>query len=155
MESKKDQAKENETHQDENTTTPQSKPIDLTDEQAVKAYVNDPEIRANHLKMAEQLKSIFDNKWFTVDMIANKTLMKDKKVAAQMMFGLQLFNMVTAAEGGVNYKHQTKFKLTLSIEDRLKVLEQHKNNHLKQIELIDKEIADLTSQQNTSSSSEK
>lgn len=149
-----EEVNQEQTHQDETTTT-STTARPMTDEEATRAYVADPEVRANHLKMAEQLQSIFGTKWFTIDMINKKTLMKDKPTAMQMMIGLQLFNMVTSAEGGINYKHQTKFKITISVEDRLKVLEEHKNNHLKQIGLIEKEIESLKLEQSNSEKSEK
>jgi len=129
------------------STENHSQTIKLSDEEAIKAYVNDPQIKADHLRIAKELEQVFEKRWFTAEMVAKKTLMKDQGMIAQMMLGLQLFNLVTAAEGGINYKHQTKFKITISIEDRLKVLDQHKENHLKQIELIDQEKEKLLQEQ--------
>ena len=129
------------TEENNSSTTTTTQP--LSQEEIVKMFVENEENKANHLKIAEQLNKVFPNKWFTINMIANKTLMKDKKQIAEMMLALQLFNMVIAKDGGINFKHQTKFKILLTPEDRLKVLEEHKNNHLKQIELIDKEMEKL------------
>lgn len=141
--------------QEQKEVIEETRTIKLSDKEAIDAYINDPQIKDDHLKIAQQLETIFGTKWFTVEMIVNKTLMKDKKHVMGMMLGLQLFNMVTATEGGINYKHQTKFKLTISIEDKMKVLQQHRQNHLKQIELIDKELEVLSNEARDSKNNEK
>ena len=135
--------------QEQTTNSIESKPINISDEEAIKAYVADPQIKADHLRIAQELQTVFEKRWFTAEMIADKTLMKDLGIIAQMMLGLQLFNLVTATEGGINYKHQTKFKITISIEDKLKVLQQHRESHLKQIGLIDQEVEKLLQEQST------
>lgn len=149
----KQQELEMEAHVDEQSTTTTTK--QLSQEEIIKTYVENEENKANHLKIAEQLNKVFPNKWFTIDMIANKTLMKDKKQISEMMLALQLFNMVVAKQGGVNFKHKTKFKILLTAEDRLKVLDEHKNNHLKQIELIEVERQKLLQEINERAQNEK
>lgn len=128
-----------ETTEDTTTTTTQT-PMSLSDEQAMQMYLNDPAAKANHLSMAQQLQQLFQQRWFSIDMVAKKSMLKDKKAIAQMMIGLQLFKLCVSQDGGKNFKHQTKFKITIAPEDRLKVLEQYKENHLKQIESLDQEI---------------
>jgi hypothetical protein len=117
-----------------------------TQEEVTRAYVNDPEVKANHVKIASQLKEIFKDGWFSVENITKKTSIRTVAEATQMMIGVQLFQLCTTRVGGIKNRHQTMFKITLSAEERLKVLEGHKINHLKQIELIDKEMENLTSE---------
>ena len=134
---------EDEKHQDEVESEQSQKP-QLSQQQILDLYVNDPVNKENHRKIAQQLNKIFPQRWFTIDMVVAKTRLKEKKAAAEMMLALQLFKLCEAKDGGKNYKHQTKFRITLSVEDRLKVLQEYKDNHLKQIELIDQEIQSLT-----------
>lgn len=117
-----------------------------TQDEVVKAYVNDPEVKANHVKIATQLREIFKDGWFSTQDITKKTSIKNIAEATQMMIGVQLFQLCTTKTGGIKNRHQTMFKITLSAEERLKVLEGHKINHLKQIELINKEMEKLTNE---------
>lgn len=111
----------------------------LTNEEVVKAYVSNPQNREMHVAMAYTLKSTFKDKWFRVKEINRKTGVKSSQEAARMMIGLQLFGLCTAQE----VKGATQFKITITPEEKMKVLEGHKQNHIKQIELIDQEIEKL------------
>lgn len=140
------QEKQSQEHVEETATTQdQSAAIQMTDEQAMEHYLNDPEAKANHLKMAQQLQQLFAERWFTIDHVVAKSLLKDKKVIIQMMVGLQLFKLCIAKED-VNPKRQTRFKITIDPKDRLKVLEEYRETHVKQIELLDKDIEKLKQQ---------
>lgn len=140
------QEQQSQEHTATTTTTQQSQPaIQMTDEQVMEKYINDPEAKANHLKMAQQLQQLFTERWFTIDHVVSKSLLKDKKVIIQMMVGLQLFKLCIAKED-VNPKRQTRFKITIDPQDRLKVLEEYRENHVKQIELLDKDIDSLKQQ---------
>lgn len=118
----------------------------ISEEDAIKAYVKDPEVRDNHIKIANKLKDIFRNNWFTMDMIQSKTTMKDMKHISEMMMGLQLFNLVVAKEGGKNFKYKTKFRLVINPQDRLKVLQEYKKQTEEQLGLIEKEIQQVQQQ---------
>lgn len=106
----------------------------------VGTFVNDERTRKAYNDSAEMLDRIYAKKWFTVDMIAKDTSMKDKEQVRSMMTGMQLLNLVVAKEGGKLYKHQLKFQLTLTPQSRLKVLEEEKEKVQTQMNLIDKEI---------------
>lgn len=123
----------------ESTTTTTT----LDPQEAIKAYVNDPQVKENHIKIANMIRDIFGQRWFSMDMIQSKTNMKDMKKIAEMMMGLQLFNLVEAKEGGKNFKYKTKFRLTIDDEDRLKVLREYEKQTEEQLELIRKEIQQL------------
>jgi hypothetical protein len=139
------QEKQLEQHVEETATTQDQPAIQMTDKQAMEHYLNDPEAKANHLKMAQQLQQLFAERWFTIDHVVAKSLLKDKKVIIQMMVGLQLFKLCIAKED-VNPKRQTRFKITIDPKDRLKVLEEYRETHVKQIELLDKDIEKLKQQ---------
>lgn len=129
-----------ETHQDESQKEDQPKTIKLSDKQAVELYVNDPQNQKTHLTIAQQLQEIFKGQWFSLEMITKQTQIKDIHAASEMMLALQLFKLCTAQEGGMKFRHKTKFKIVISNEDRLKVLLQEKENLSKQMLLVDKEI---------------
>lgn len=114
----------------------------LTDEEVVKAYISNPENKEKHIAMAYVLKEAFKDKWFRVKDINQKTAVKNSNEAARMIVGLQLFGLCTSRE----YKDVAQFKITLTIEEKLKVLEGYKQNHIKQIELLDQEIEKLKSE---------
>lgn len=123
------------------TDPPQSsqETINLSDEQAVKLYTSNEENKKNHLRIAQQLEVIFEQRWFSIDDIIKKTVIKEKKSAIEMMLALQLFTLCITRQGGMKSKHETQYKLMISLEEKLKVLEQRKQQHLKQIQLIDDE----------------
>lgn len=130
-----------ETHQDATAKEQeQPKAINLSDRQAVELYTSDPEHQAAHLKIAQQLQEVFKGQWFSLEMITKQTRIKDIASAAEMMLALQLFKLCTAQEGGMKFKHKTKFKIVISPEERLKVLILEKENLLKQIILVDNEM---------------
>lgn len=139
------QEKQLEQHVEETATVQDQPAIQMTDEQAMEHYLNDPEAKANHLKMAQQLQQLFAERWFTINHVVAKSLLKDKKVIIQMMVGLQLFKLCIAKED-INPKRQTRFKITINPKDRLKVLEEYRETHVKQIELLDKDIEKLKQQ---------
>ena len=114
----------------------------LTDEEVVKAYISNPKNKEMHVAMAYTLKEAFKDKWFRVKEINQKTGVKSSEEAARMMVGLQLFGLCTARD----YKGTAQFKITLTLEEKLKVLEGYKQNHIKQIELIEKEIEKIKSE---------
>ena len=114
----------------------------LTDEEVVKAYISNPKNREMHIAMAYTLKEAFKDKWFRIKDINLKTGVKSSNEAARMIVGLQLFGLCTSRE----YKGVAQFKITLTIEEKLKVLEGYKQNHIKQIELLDQEIEKLRSE---------
>lgn len=128
-----------ETHQDE-TEKEQPKVLKLSDKQAVELYVSDPDNQKAHLDIAKQLQEVFKGQWFSIEMITKQTRIKDRHAASEMMLALQLFKLCTAQDGGMKFKHQTKFKIIISAEDRLKVLLQEKENLSKQMTLVDSEI---------------
>lgn len=113
----------------------------LTDKEVMDKYLNDETIKANHVKIAEFLEKRFRGNWFTLEQIVKKTNVKSSSEAMQMMLGLHLFGLSTS----VDNNGSSKFKITLSSEERIKVLEGHKQNHLDQISLLDAEIAELKS----------
>lgn len=113
----------------------------LSDKEVLDNYLNDEQIKTNHRKIAEFLEQRFRGNWFTLDQIVKKTNVKSFPDAQQMMLGLHLFGLSTSKED----KGIVKFKITLSSKERIKVLEEHKQNHLKQIELLEAEIAKLQS----------
>jgi hypothetical protein len=127
----------------------------LTDEELVSLYVNNEENKANHLRIARQLELVFKNSWFTIEMINKKTLVKQKESATEMMLSMLLFKLCTAQDGGMKFKHKTKYKIMISGEEKLKVLLENKQNHLKQIALIDAEIENIELEQKNSSQNEK
>lgn len=114
----------------------------LTDEEVMKAYLQDPKNKELHIQMAHTLQETFRGKWFRVKDINTKTGVKNSNEAARMIVGLQLFGLCTSRE----IKNVAQFKITLTLEEKLKVLEGHKQNHIKQIELIDQEIEKLKSE---------
>lgn len=114
----------------------------LTDEEVMKAYISNPKNKEMHIAMAYTLKEVFRDKWFRVKEINRKTGVKNSQEAARMMVGLQLFGLCTAREE----KGEVQFKITITPEEKLKVLEGHKQNHIKQIELLDQEIEKLKSE---------
>ena len=116
--------------------------LNLTDEEVVKAYISNPKNKEMHVAMAYTLKEIFKDKWFRVKEINQKTGVKSSREAARMMVGLQLFGLCTARD----YKGIAQFKIILTVEEKLKVLEGHKQNHIKQIELLNQEIEKLKSE---------
>lgn len=111
-----------------------------TNEEVVKEYFADPYVKQRHIDAANQLYLIFKNQWFTIRKVIENTLMKNDKEVAQLLMGLRMFNLCDAQDRGIGHKRKTHFKITLSQEDRLKVLESQKNKLLKQIELIDVDI---------------
>lgn len=115
--------------------------MDLSDKEVVEKYVNDEDIKANHRKIATLLEDKFRGNWFSIDQVVKKTRIKSIPEATQMMFGLSLFGLSTSKEHGGS----VKFKITLDPKERIKVLQEHRENHIKQIEILDNEIAKLES----------
>lgn len=113
----------------------------LSDKEVLDNYLNDEEIKNNHRKIAQFLEERFRGNWFSIEQITKKTNIKSIRDATQMMFGLSLFGLSTSKE----QDGLTKFKITLSSQERIKVLQEHRENHVKQIELLDAEIAKLQS----------
>lgn len=114
----------------------------LTDEEVTKAYIADPKNKETHIKIAQLLDNTFKSRWFSIREINTKTAVKNSEEAARMIIGLQLFGLCTSRE----IRGIAQFKITLTSEQKLRVLEIHKANHIKQIELIDKEIEKLRSE---------
>lgn len=111
-----------------------------TDQEAINQYFSDPDVKARHVDAANQLYALFKDQWFTISKITEKTLMKDKQQAAQLMMGLRMFNLCDAQDRGVGHKRRTHFRITLLKEERLKVLQNEKDKLLKQLEFLDKDI---------------
>lgn len=115
----------------------------LTDEEVMKAYMEDPKNKELHIQMAHTLQQTFRGKWFRVKDINQKTRVKSSQEAARMIVGLQLFGLCTSREE----KGIAQFKITLTVNEKLKVLYNHREKHTKQIELIDAEIEKLKAEQ--------
>lgn len=114
--------------------------IRLSDEQVVKAFLNNKEYRENHHKAAQQLSQVFKSNWFTADDLLKKTKIPDLDQALQLLTGLQLFGLCHSKQGGQLYKHKLKFQLLLTPQDKLKVLLEEKEQAEKQLSLINQEI---------------
>lgn len=111
----------------------------LTDEEIMQAYISDSNNKELHIKIAHVLGEQFKNKWFSVLDINRKTAIKSSKEATRMTYGLVLFQLAASREE----RGKTQFRITITPEQKIKVLEERKETHMKQISLIDIEIEKL------------
>lgn len=121
--------------------------VQKTDQEIVNEFFQDPVIKQRHIDAAKQLYQLFKQDWFTIQKVAQKTLMKDEKQIAQLLMGLRMFNLCDAKDKGIGHKKKTHFKITLLKEERLKVLEDQKQKLLKQIEFIEKDMEKINQEE--------
>lgn len=115
------------------------KEIQLTDEEILKEYISDPTKKELHVKIAQMLEEQFKDKWFSVKDINRKTAIKSFKEASQMVFGLDLFGLVVSKRR----KKEKQYKIILSNDQKIKVLEERRETHIEQIAILDEEIEKL------------
>ena len=115
------------------------KEIRLTDEEVLKEYTSDPTKKELHVKIAQMLEEQFEDKWFSVKDINRKTAIKSFKEANQMIFGLDLFGLVVSKMK----KREKQYKIILSNDQKIKVLEERREIHTEQIAILDREIEKL------------
>lgn len=121
--------------------------VQKSDQEVINEFFQDPIIKERHIDAAKQLYQLFKKDWFTIQKVSQKTLMKDEAQIAQLLMGLRMFHLCDAKDRGVGHKRKTYFKITLSKEDRLKVLEDQKQRLLKQIEFVEKDIEKINQEE--------
>lgn len=114
----------------------------LSEQDMVKAYVEDPKNKDLHIKIAIFLSKAFKNQWFRVVDINRKTAIKSSEEASRIVTGLLLFNLCFSEErDGVLY-----YRIVLTKQDRLRVLEEYREKQLKQIKNTEQEIEKIKSE---------
>lgn len=93
----------------------------LTDEQAVKEYLSDEKVSSNLATWAQHLGIRFHNNWFTKEKMVKKTVLKNIAEADQLLGLLILKGHAVQKQFG----NEIRYKVTISGEERLKLLKEH------------------------------
>ena len=104
----------------------EEKGVVLTDQQAVETYLSDPKVVKNLATWAEHIGIKFHNNWFTKEKLIKKTVIRNVDEANQLLGLLILKGHAVQKE----INGELKYKVTISKEERLRLL----NDHLATIE---------------------
>ena len=106
----------------------------------VQDYLKDENVQKNLRIWAEHFNERFHRNWFTVAQVIKKTTMKDPNQVAQCLGLMILLGLAhqERKDGGI-----VKYKITLAVAEKVKLIRHTIETYQEQIALLEKEILTL------------
>lgn len=115
---------------------PTNEKVQMTDREAIDAYLNDEKVITNLRSWAEYFEKKFRSNWFTMDKVVKKSPVKSIPEGRQLLAMLILKGFaVQKTDQGI-----VKFKISLNAAARLVLLEAHRDTVQQQLDAVNGEI---------------